>query len=169
MKARTVLRLFAFFLCVCFAYPLGGCTTAREDYFAPLRAPYRAQIEGKLHGVDLCAELVADTAREDGARALTLTFYAPEALVDTTLSQDADGTLCLCAGELALQGAAAQRLLPLLTILPSGGEIRGVSLTEQGHTRIQGADFLLDLLPDGTPYRVQTAVAEVTVVSFEAR
>ena len=112
--------------------------------------------------------LVADAAREDGARALTLTFYAPEALADTTLTQDADGTLHLQTGSLVLEGAAAQRMAPLLTLLPSSGEVQGVSLTDQGHTRVQGKDFVLDFLPDGTPYRVQTATAEITVVSFGA-
>ena len=167
MKTSPVMALSALSLVLCLALACGGCGEVREDFFAPFRTPFTAQIEGTAHGVAFCATLQAEAVGENGARAQTLIFYAPDSLADTVLARDGDGLLHLSVGGVTLEGVAAQTLAPLLDLFPTAGEVQSVTLTDQGYTRVQGDGFLLDFLPDGTPYRVQSAIAEVTVVSFQ--
>ena len=167
MKTRTVSRLFALFLVFSLVLPLGGCAAGQEDFFAHFRAPFTAQIEGTARGVVFSASIEAGALDENGTRALTLTFYAPVHLADTTISLSPDGTLHLSVGDVTLDATAAKGFVPLLQLFPVSGEVQSVTLTEQGHTRVQGAGFSLDFLPDGTPYRASNSAAEVTVLEFE--
>lgn len=160
MKARkralSALLLAAFLL-------LSGCAR-HTDWFAPFRGAFEAEIEGKWHDVAFSASIKAEKAPEEGAREVTVTFYAPNAWRDTVLTQASDGKVTLTVGELSVSG---ESFAEIFSLFPATGEVTAVSLDEEGHTVVTGEDFSLTFLADGTPYRAECGALSATVVRFE--
>jgi hypothetical protein len=102
----------------------------------------------------------------EGAREVTVTFYAPSEIKGTVLRQAADGTVTLTAGELTLSTDAFGEIFKLF---PATGEIDEVTLTDAGHTALSGKGFSLTFLSDGTPYRAECGALSATVVRFEKK
>jgi hypothetical protein len=145
---------------------LGACDRG-EDVLTPFRGAYRADLAGKLHGVAFGAVLEADTPDGEGARVLTLTFYAPEALSGTVVTQEKDGTLSMATGGVAVKGVHAKGFLPLLAILPTEGEIERIETDGEGHSVVTGKDFTLTLTRDGTPIAAGNAEVSATIIRFD--
>ena len=146
---------------------LCGCA-AEADYFAPFRGGFAAEVTGEMNGQPFSALLEAAPLPEEGERAVTVTFYAPEGLSGTVGGRRADGSLFLIAGRVTL-GAEAAGLVPLLDLFPVTDAVESVTLTEAGHTRITASGTTVDLLPDGTPHALQTPTVTATVIRWEAR
>lgn len=158
------------FLCAVLCLLFVGCAPEKGDYFAPFRGEFTAQLAGEWHGVDFEAQLTATALDERGARAMTLTFYAPVTLSGTVLTRDATGALALTVGDLSLplSPVAAAGYGALLDLFPTTGEIHTVS-RENGNTCLNGADFSLTFAPDGTPLFAENAVARVQVKAWGMR
>lgn len=159
---RAILLLFFIPLLVFF-----GACGEKSDLLAPFRGAYCADLAGELRGVAFGAVLEADTPREDGARTLTLTFYAPASLSGTVVKSAADGTLSVTAGSVTVEGVHADGFLPLLTLLPVGGDIEAIETDGAGHSVVTGEGFTLTLTRDGMPIAVKTAEVSATIVRFE--
>lgn len=140
---------------------LAGCQAPRGDYFAPFRGDFTAEIEGEWRGERLAAGFV----QKGGVR--TVIFYAPEALCDTVLFQDAEGVPSLRVEELTLplEDEAAASFGALLALFPAGGEVHAIS-RENNEIRIDGAGFSLTFASDGTPLAAANAAANVRVTAW---
>lgn len=161
-----VIRILLALLLILLMLPLAACQKD-EDVFAGFRGAYRADIAGKMHGVDFGAVLEADGMNAEGERTLTLTFYAPESLSGTVLTHTPAGAVSITAGGLVLNGAGAEGFLPLLHLLPTEGAIERIALDEAGHSVVTGEGFSLTLLEDGTPIAASNATVSATIVHFE--
>lgn len=159
---RAILLLFFIPLLVFF-----GACGEKSDLLAPFRGAYRADLAGELRGVAFGAVLEAEAPREDGARTLTLTFYAPASLSGTVVKSTADGALSLTAGGVTVEGVQAKGFLPLLTLLPSSGDIEKIETDGAGHSIVTGKGFTLTLTRDGTPIAVESAEVSATIVRFD--
>lgn len=154
-------------LCLIPLLTLFGACDREKDLFAPFRGAYRADIAGEMNGVPFGAVLEADALNGDGVRTLTLTFYAPASLSGTVVTQSPAGELSLAVGDLSVVGISAEGFLPLLHLLPVGGEVTEVSLDEAGHSVVTGEGFTLTLQEDGTPIAATNATVSATIVLFE--
>lgn len=152
--------LCAVLLCTLFV----GCTP-HTDHLAPLRGGFSADVSGEMNGVAFSA-LVESVMAADGAKTLTLTFYAPTALADTAVKRAPDGAIAYLAGEVTVAGVP-DGILPLFDLFDPTGEVADVALTEEGHTLVTGDGFSVTFLADGTPYLLENDKARVTVVRFE--
>lgn len=148
-------------LCLC-CLCVGACTP-HTDYLAPLRGDFEADVSGELHGVGFSALCLREATTEGVA--VTVTFYAPAALSDTVAKRAPDGSISLSVGEVTVS-AAPEGIAPLFELFSPTGEVISTSLTESGYTEVQCNGFTLTLLPDGTPYLLQTPVAKATVIRF---
>ena len=158
--------IFVLFL-LCLSVLLGGCT-AHTDYFEPFRGAFVAEVEGEWNGEPFSARLEEGALPTEGARQVTLTFYAPSGLSGMTVTREASGAITLRSGEVCVEETAAPGLLSLLDLFPTQGNVGEVTLTEEGYTKVAGEGFAVLFLADGTPYAIQTPEAEVTVVRFLA-
>ena len=159
------------FLCACLTLSLLLLLLACNkggDCFSVLRPAFFADISGELHGVAFSATVEAAAATPDAPRPLTLTFYAPSSLCGTVLRRDAEGGITLEVEGLSLTGGTGG-FEPLLALFPTEGEIREITLTDEGHTLVRGESFLLEFLADGTPTRVENSAVSATVVRFEPK
>ena len=161
MKRRFFLFLALFFVV------LAGCAPQKGDWFAPFRDAFIADVEGTWNGIAFSAQVCADAPNEEGARGMTLTFYAPQTLCGTKLSCDERGDLSLSSAGLSLPLAekAAQGYGALLALFPVAGEVKEIT-REDGNTRLTGAGFSLLFSADGTPLAAQNAVASVEIVKW---
>ena len=139
-----------------------GCAR-HTDYFEMFRGAYEAEIDGTWHGVAFSALVSAAEQPSEGAREVTVTFYAPKEIEGTVLRQAADGTVTVTAGELTLPTDAFGEVFALF---PIAAEVGDVTLTDEGHTALSGDGFSLTLLADGTPYLAECGALSVTVVRF---
>ena len=165
MGKSTSFALFLALLLLC-GGGMQGCA-AQGDYFDLFRGGFSAELKGELNGVAFSALLVATPVDENGARALTVTFYAPQGLLGTVAHRAADGGVTLSVGDVVLADAAAKGLAPLFDLFPTTGEVRQVSITEEGYTKVEGDGFALTFLPDGTPIRAAGVQITADVVRFE--
>ncbi len=154
-------------LCVLLLLAFFGCAPEKGDYFAPFQGEFTARIAGEWQSVAFEAELSAPAPDGQGARVMTLTFYAPGTFSGTVLTRDASGALCLTVDglSLALTEAAATAYGALLDLFPATGEIHTVT-QENGNTRLAGQGFSLLLSPDGTPLAAENDRVCVRVESF---
>lgn len=151
-------------LCAALLLVLWGCAPQRGDYFAPFQGAFSADLAGEWNGLSFEAELVADAPDAQGARMMTLTFYAPSTLSGTVLKRDGAGALTLSADGLTLplSPTAAQGYGELLALFPTAGEVQSIT-QENGNTRLNGASFSLLFAPDGTPLAAENATARVQI------
>ena len=163
---KTARAALALFLLFSLALSLPACRAHETDFFEELRGAFSAELAGEMHGISFSAGMTATACGEDGARTVTLTFYAPESLADTTISLAADGTLGMAAGGVTLDRVFAEGFRPLLELFPTGGDIKKMSLTDAGHTRIEGEGFCLEFLEDGTPVFAENATVSAKIVLF---
>lgn len=154
-------------LCVLLLGGFGACAPEKGDYFAPFRGQFEATLAGEWQSMLFEAQLVASAPDERGAREMTLTFYAPQTLSGTVLTQDAAGTLTLSVDGLTLPlaPAAAQGYGALFALFPTAGEVQSVT-KENGNTRLDGMSFSLLFAPDGTPLAAENATARVEIREF---
>ena len=162
MKNRAI-AVAALFLALLSA--LFGCAR-HTDWLEVFRPAFEAEIDGSWHDQPFSALVAAEKAPAEGAREVTVTFYAPKELAGTVLKQAGDGTVTLTAGELTLQTDAFD---DIFTLFPAAAEVSEVTLTDEGHTALLGEGFSLTLLSDGTPYRATRGALSVTVVRFESK
>ena len=163
---KTKIASILLILCLLGA-ALAACTP-HTDYFEPFRGAFAAEIEGTLNGEAFTALIQAQAAPAEGeSRRVTVTFYAPEGLRGTEARQDADGRITLSSGEVSVEDARADGLRALFDLFPLTGEVSGVELTDQGHTRLTGEGFSLTFLSDGTPLIAQAPAVTANVVRFE--
>ena len=141
--------------------------TPHTDYFEPFRGAFAAEVEGVMNGEAFAAELRADAAPEEGCRAVTVTFYAPDTLKGTEARRDADGRITLTSGSVVIEDAKAEGLHALFDLFPSSGEVLEVALCEDGHTKVTGKGFALTFLASGTPLAVEAPTVTASVVRFE--
>ena len=142
-----------------------GCAV-EEDPFLLLRGSYAAEVEGMLHEVAFAAK-IERACSEDGAL-LTVTFYAPDALRDTKLIQEKEGTVSLCYDRVRVvtdQGMWHD----LLCLFDAEGHVTDIFLNEEGRSVIVGEDFSIELLSGGIPYHVQRGNVQARVIAFEKR
>lgn len=148
---------------------LGACTP-HTDYFEPFRGAFEAEVEGELNGEAFAARLLAQAAPTNGGyREVTVTFYAPEALKGTEARRAADGCVTLSSGGVEVKDARAEGLHALFDLFPVSGEVSGVELTAEEHTKVTGKGFALTFLADGTPLAVEASDVRAKVVRFEKR
>ena len=162
-------RFCACALCmVFFCLSLVGCASQKGDYFAPFRGQFQAELSGEWQSTAFAARVVAGAPDDSGAREMTLTFYAPDALCGIVLARDRAGTLTLLAGELSLplSADAAASYGALFELFPIEGEVRDVS-KENGNIRLNGSGFSLSFAADGTPLSAENAIARVEITAFE--
>lgn len=165
------MKKLRFLLCCAAVFVLLlGCAPKKGDYFAPFQDEFSARIAGEWQSMEFEAQLTASAREENGAREMTVTFYAPATLSGTVLKRDAAGNLFLSSGALSLplgEGAAAG-YAALLDLFPVTGEICTVT-RENGNTRLIGAGFSLLFAPNGTPLAAENAAARVEVKEFARR
>lgn len=140
-----------------------GCARGEASLLSPFSGACRAQLRGSFRSLAFEALLELGAPTSTGERTATLTFYAPQTLQGTTLVQTDGGEVLLCNGEVRVDGSA---LAPLLGVFAHTGEVSAVSL-ENGKTRVTGADFCMEFLPDGTPSRVERDALSAEILSFE--
>ena len=157
-------RLFLL-LVLLFSVPLCGCTPSGEDYFASFSGEFEAQIVGELYGTEIAARICVRAPNENGVRAATLTFYAPQALCDTVLSRDEAGMLTLTSGKVTASGKAVEGYAPLLQLFPSEGQVHAVEL-EDDRTRVVGEGFCITFSSDGMPILVENDAISARVLYF---
>ena len=142
----------------------GGCAE-RGDYFAPFSGGYRAQLRGTLHALSFEGELTLSAPDSEGRRGATFLFYAPETLKGATLTRNEKGELSLTVGRVTVGAGAAGGYAPLLDAFPDGGEVSEV-LPQGERTQLRGDDFVLELLPNGTPARIEREALCAEVLHF---
>ena len=164
MKKNGALLLCALLLLA----SLSACMPEDGDYFAPFRGQFEAEVSGEWQSTAFAARVAASAPDESGARVMTLTFYAPDALCGGVLARDAAGTLTLSAGELSLplDERAAQGYGALFDLFPTAGEVQSVT-RENGNIRLNGMGFSLSFAADGTPLAAENATARVEITAFE--
>jgi len=136
-----------------------GCGQRGKAWCRVFAEPFEAELQGEAHGVAFAARFCS---LGDGAA--TLTFYAPATLAGTTWTRDENGRVTATAGEVTV-GAAG--LDDLFLLFPTVDETEKATVTDEGHTRVTGAGFFVEFLPDGTPYLVGRGDIEVVVVQFK--
>ena len=156
---KKLCLLFCILLSVAFS---SGCTP-HTDYLAPLRGDFEAEVSGEVNGVAFSALCLRETASEGVT--VTVTFYAPATLADTVAKKAPDGAISLSVGELTIS-SPSEGLSPLFDLFLPTGEVTDAVIDENGHTQVQCNGFTLTLLPDGTPYLLQTPAATATVIRF---
>ncbi|MBQ3483439.1 MAG: hypothetical protein IJA78_04610 [Clostridia bacterium] len=161
-------RLLAIVLLLCLL-ACAGCTATSGDWFAPFQGGFSAELDGTLGGVAFAAQMVADAPDANGARAVTLTFYAPEGLKGATLTRGKEGRVTFARAGLELQDPPVAAIGALFELFPTGGEVQSVRVTENGNTRVTGEGFALEFRADGTPAAIETPAARATVVSWRAQ
>lgn len=144
-----------------------GCAP-KADVFAPFRAEYFAEVSGELYGMAFSATVEMAKDKGTGARASTVTFYAPDLLSGTTVRRSESGEITVSSGGLAIPDAGGIGAA-LFSLFPIAGEITESTLTDEGYTRVCGDSFTLILLSDGTPYEIQTAAVHARVVRWEQK
>ena len=154
-----------FLVLTLFGLLLGGCAKD-TDYFDDFQGAFSAEVEGEMNGVAFSALVEAAAAPAEGMREVTVTFYAPEGVKGVTVRRNADGTCVLSSGNVSVEPDAAG-FAPLLDLFPISGQVNAVTLTDEGYTKVAGNGFSLTLLPDGTPYAVETPAVTARVVRFE--
>ena len=117
--------------------------------------------------MEFSAELAAQPQDAQGARVMTLTFYAPDTLAGTVLTRDISGQISMAIDgiSLPLGAVAAQGYGALFALFPTDGAVTDVT-QEEGGTRVKGADFSLLFAADGTPLAAENATACVQIKSF---
>ena len=164
------MRFFVLLLAVALLLGFGGCAPAQGDYFSPFQGEFTARIEGEWHAVAFEAVLFASAPDGEGAREMTVTFYAPDSLSGTVLHRDAAGGITLGTQGLflPLSGKAAQGYGALFALFPTAGAVQ--SITREGeNTRLTGEGFSLLFAPDGTPLAAENTVARVEIKDWEMR
>ncbi len=154
-----VLTFFAVLMLTC------GCAEAHEDYTALFRGGFEAELDGTVNGVAFRAVLCASPAGEQGQE-LHLSFLAPQSLAALSLHSGEDGMIFATAGELSVPLADAGDLPALLTLFPITKEASEVSLDDEGHTVVKGADSTLLFHRDGTPLAASRGPVTAKVVRF---
>lgn len=146
---------------------LVGCAP-RSDAFAPFRGAYFAEVSGELYGISFSATVEMAAETDGGARAATITFYAPETLAGTTVTRNGAGEVTVLSGGVRMPDAGGIGAA-LFSLFPAAGEITEVSLTDEGYTRVCGVGFVLLLRADGTPLEIKTDAVSATVVRWEQK
>ena len=156
-------------LCAALCLLLVGCAPQSGDYLAPFRGGFSAELAGEWRSIAFEGRVEASAPDGDGARVMTLTFYAPQSLCGTVLTREKAGGLVfsLDGVSVPLTNDAAAGYAALFALFPTAGEIRSVS-RENGNTRLDGAGFSLLLAPDGTPLAAENAAARVEMRAFVA-
>lgn len=146
---------------------LVGCAP-KPDIFAPFCEAYFAEVSGELYGMSFSAtvEMAKDT--DEGVRAATVTFYAPDVLKGTTVTRNGAGEITVLSGGVSLPDAGGIGAA-LFSLFPTAGEITESTLTDEGHTYICGEGFSLTLLSDGTPVEIKTEAVSAAVVRWEQK
>lgn len=160
MKKRVILLLLL--LCLL----LTGCHTGETDSFAALRASYTAEVEGELEGMHFCALVEAGERSAEELLPVTVTFYAPDELIDTKIMRKADGEIVAFSGNTTVT-VSKNAFLALLCLLEPCDEIKEISLNDEGRSVVKGEGFFAEFLPDGTPYRVQREGVTARIIRFE--
>ena len=161
------MRVKIFLFCALCCLLFWGCAPQNGDYFAPFSGGFSARIEGTWQEMDFSAEVAARPQDAQGARAMTLTFYAPDTLAGTVLTCDAAGQISmeLDGISLPLEGAAAQGYGALFALFPTDGEVTSVT-QEDGGTWVRGVNYSLLFAADGTPLATENAAARVQMTKF---
>ena len=159
---RALVCCLAFLLCP-LALLLFGCARESEDFFLSLNGDFTADIEGEMHEVSFAAKAFA--AGKDGARCVTITFYAPREIAGTVLSFSG-GEIALSAGEYQVVGGAAENFRPLFDLLSPDEQVKKVGKDDAEHTVVTGESSTYLFFSDGTPYEAKNGAAHITFVSF---
>ena len=159
---RALVCCLAFLLCP-LALLFFGCARENDDFFLPFRGDFTAEIEGTMHEVPFAAKVIAADA--DGARRVTLTFYAPREIAGTVLFFSGD-EITLSAGEYQVVGGAAENFRPLFDLLSPAKQVKKVGRDDAGHTAVTGESSAYLFFSDGTPYEAKNGAAHITFVSF---
>ena len=143
-------RFWCLLLCAVLFFSACG---RHGDPLACFRRGFAAEVTGLWRGVRFAARFEAEPVTEAGVLPLTVTFYAPEGLAGAVLRRDAAGKISLTVADMTTRDGLAgfERMIALL---PVGGEISRITVSENGQTVVQGADFCLRLQADGTPLSV---------------
>jgi len=154
-------------MCAALLLSLVGCAPER-DLLAPFRGAFCAEVEGTLDSVSFSARIEAEAAEPGGARAVTVTFYAPETLCGTVVAQDRDGRQTISYKELCLELPVTDEggYGALLSLFPTEGAPSSVTLTDSGNSKVAGDGYELEFLADGTPILVAGGSVRATVISF---
>ena len=152
--------------CVASAMLLCGCTPRASDPFAVMRGRFTAEICGEVNGVAMEAVLEAQAVGE-GARAVTVTVYAPSGLSGTVLRRGEDGAVQVTVGDLAVTAPVGADFSALLDLFPVDRAVTDVTLDPNGHTTVNFAGGYIVLSSDGTPCAVHTDTVNVRVIGFE--
>lgn len=135
------------------------------SYLGVLQGAFSAEVSGTLNGVEFSAQLEARMGAS--GREIVATFYAPQTICGTVVCKRADGSGYLQAGEVLVEGV--EGMAPLLDLFWQERAVSDVALNESGHTVVQAEGLTLTLLPDGTPYRLESPAADLTVISWGMR
>lgn len=157
------------FLClvICVMCLLVGCAPREEHLLARFREGFVAECAGVCGGVSFTALFEAAPLTEAGLLPLTVTFYAPKALEGTVLTRRADGSVSLALDGMEVE-AGLLGLRRILDAFPATGEISDVTVSPEGHTVVNGTDFSVHFLADGTPLSVRCGAVQLQVVRWEA-
>ena len=136
-----------------------GCGRRGETWFDVFAEPFEAELCGEAGGIAFSARFCSA-----GDGAATLTFYAPATLAGTTLTRAADGRVTATAGETTVEVTGFD---DLFLLFPTVDETNKATVTDEGHTRVEGDGFFVEFLQDGTPYLVGHGDVAATVVQFK--
>ena len=160
MKRRSILLLLL--LCLL----LTGCNTGKADPFFALRESYTAEVEGELEGMHFCVLVEAGERSAAGLLPVTVTFYAPDELLDTKIMRKADGEVVAFSGNTAVT-VSENAFLALLDLLEPCEEIGEISLNDEGRSVVTCEGFSMEFLFDGTPYSVQREGVTAKIIRFK--
>lgn len=153
-------------LVICVVCLLVGCAPEERHLLARFREGFVAECAGEYNGVCFSALFEAAPLTEAGVLPLTVTFYAPEALTGTVLARSAEGAVSFSLDGMQVD-EGIKGLVRLLDVFPTDGEISGVTVSKEGHTVVNGANFCAKFLADGTPLEVTGAGISLQILRWE--